>query len=47
MNVTQHLLICFIITPYFYNILMFIKHFPLFDFHKSILSCSEINTLIL
>ena len=47
MIVTQHLLIYLIITPYFYNILMFIEHFPLFDFHKSILSYPVINTLIL
>lgn len=33
--------------PYFYNILMFIKHFPLFDFHKSIPSYPVINTLLL
>ena len=47
MIVTQHLLIYLIITSYFYNILMFIKHLPLFDFHKSILSYPVINTLIL
>ena len=47
MIVTQHLLIHFIITPYFYNILMFIEHFHLVDFHKSILSYTEINILIL
>lgn len=46
MIVTQHLLIYFIITPYFYNTLVFIKHFYLFDFHKSILSYAEINILI-
>lgn len=47
MIVTLHLLIYFTITPYFYNTLMFIKHFYFFDFHKSILSYAEINTLIL
>lgn len=45
--VVQHLLIYFIITPYFYNILKFIKHVYLFDFHKSILSYVEIDILIL
>lgn len=47
MIVTPHLLIYFIIIPYFYNILMFIKLFHLFDFHRSIPSYTEINILIL
>lgn len=47
MIIIQHLLIYFIITPYSHNIWMFIKHFHLFDFHKSILSYAEINILIL
>lgn len=47
MIVTLHLLIYFIITPYFYNILMFTQPFRFFDFHKSILSYAEINILIL
>lgn len=44
MIVIQHLLIYFIITPYFCNILVFIKHISLFDFHKSILSHIEIKS---
>lgn len=47
MIVIQHLVIYFIVTPYFYKILMFVKHFHLFDFHKNILSYTEINILIL